>query len=532
MQSAQHAGNSASLSKKADGVIICSSNVDVKEEGYSGSVVSSTKSHSGPFGHDTPHPGRDSHDMSVPTEPLHDGEDEERRGVYAQRSRNPTLNVNGKGRGLALANSQTIDVSHCHNDSGKRFKGKETRGGRINKINLTNVSTPEASQFNVVSSQLHMDITGKCVPTEPVFERENVRVEGRIAQYSQCLNLKSIGKGRGNSLADARTSKVSRNHSPLVHASVRACYLKNGDSPMKHSSNAYRREESEHGCEKSIVNVVKKQRGDDEGSPSNEGSSMIRPHLLVPLEESSAAMVAPLRKKARSTAESTAVKFPWSNPAINKGSKAKAGASAKKESVNVNQPMLSWEDANGEAPGSTTRTIMREHELRKRPLIWEEFDEFTTRRMTKRKNKKKRSNPSQNASLEWEDANGKWITQQSTDQRMMTAGERSLSPAPPLSQSPSDVAQLGRRPPPPPPPPPHTLQPAAGSRNEDEFADLPGLCEVKPSEDDYSDFSSEDSSSSDEEETSRDRERIFRETLERVKSRRRGPPPPIQDRKK
>ena len=158
---------------------------------------------------------------------------------------------------------------------------------------------------------------------------------------------------------------------------------------------------------------------------------------------------------------------------------------------------------------------MREHEIRKRPLVWEEFDAFSSRCMKNRKKKKRK--PAQSASLAWEDAEGKRISQSGMS-RGLVAGRRTSSSAPLASQSPSDVAQLGRRPPPPPPlPPPSMPQTISVQSNVNE---IPGLYEVPESSEVSSD--SEDSSSSDEEETNRDREIAFRRTMERARARRRS----------
>ena len=228
----------------------CPPNADVIEVDNTGSEVSRSKSqyqNKGPIGDDAPYPDRDICDMCVPTDPLQNGDEDERRGANAQQSQTPTVSVNDKGRGLGLANTQTTFMSHCSNSSGKRYMGQESRKGRINKIRLTQVSNPEVSQSKDVSHQMSLDTTVKHVQTKPMSEGENLGVEGRIAQYSQCSNPKDTGVGRGlcEGLVDMPIPNVSRNHSPLMHASVRVCYLENGDNLMKHSSNISRREEIE-----------------------------------------------------------------------------------------------------------------------------------------------------------------------------------------------------------------------------------------------------------------------------------------------
>ena len=165
-----------------------------------------------------------------------------------------------------------------------------------------------------------------------------------------------------------------------------------------------------------------------------------------------------------------------------------------------------WEDANGGAPGSTTRRIIKEAELKKRPLIiWEDFDPHSDSRSHKSGKRRRNCNTAHSTALSWEDAKGKRLKIQNASIPKLQSQHKSnqrgrdtpvvLARPRPLPQSPSDVVQIGRRPPPPPPP----LQPQQEADYQDDTDDdCPGCISVaSSSEDSYS--SSEDSSSSDSE---------------------------------
>ena len=421
---------------------------------------------------DAPHSSRDVNEWSVPTKPLWDGEDNERSGAYAQRSRSLNRKAIGEGKDLGLADTCITHTSHCFNNSGTRVRAKENQRAQVSNACLTiNVGNPAVSQSDDDFSCLSQDIVDECVTTKPVSEGDRLRVEGRIAQYSQYPIPKDSGRGSGFSHVDARFTKMSRNPFPLLHGNARVCRLKYGGNPMTRSPNADRCEKIGCGYEKSAIRHAKSQS--------------------VPIKLENSAAFSDAVTSASSMSEPNC-------------KKARIECAANSDKDKNKRPELVWEDANGGAPGSTTRRIIREMDLKNRPPIWVDYDTFSASRSKKRKKKRRYKNAVHNSALEWEGADGKPTPppaptpgMQLQSQTILTREVTTVAPAPPppQPQSPSDVVttvvQLGRRPPPPPPPP-------SAPDNSDDLTDSepPGLYSADELSD-VDEFSTEDSSSSD-----------------------------------